>query len=202
MLFRAAYRFPRLRRRLGLDSQDIPLIFRLGARGLKLTVLTQDHGDAPTDVRLDLMLNNRDPWLRHDAAWTAIPTLYYPPDYLGRPEVQNTSVLWQPPDVQRLSGGGGSREPDGAHSHVVLRTGMDLASLAAHYSAQLEGAGWLRTDGGQDGPQAWSAWTFTHKEEPWTGAFSALRLPGAEGRYLLQVCAGRAAGESTHAERA
>lgn len=203
MFFRAAYRFPRLRRRLGLDRPGLPPFFRLGARGPKLTVMTQDHGDAPTDVRLRLILNHRDPWLRHDAAWPAIPTLYYPPDARGRPEIQDTVVLLQPPDAHDLGGGSGSREPDGAHSYVILRTGLDLTSLTAHYRAQLERVGWRLADQGLDGPQAWSAWTFTHENgEPWTGTFSALRLLGTEGRYLLQVYAGRTADATQATEQA
>lgn len=190
LAFRAAYRFPRLRRRMGLDRQEIPPLFRLGSRGPKLTVLTQDHGDDPTDVRLRLILNHRDPWLHHDAAWNAIPTLYYPPGTRDRPEIENIGVLWQPPDARELGGGGG-REPDGAHSYVILKTDLDLASLASYYSAQLEAAGWRRVDEGLDGPQAWSAWTFTHEGAPWSGAFSALRLFGTEGRHLLQVYAAR-----------
>lgn len=143
-------------------------------------------------MRLHLILNHRDPWLRHDDAWIAIPTLYYPPDSRGRPEIQHIGVLWQPYDVREIGGGRGSRGPNGAHSYVVLQTGVDLASLASHHATQLEEAGWRRADEGLDGPQAWSAWTFDHQGEPWAGTFSALRLLGTDGRYLLQVYAVRA----------
>jgi len=87
LLFRAAYRFPRLRRALQMDRKDFPAPFRLGASGPRLMVMAQDRPDAPTDVRLHLTLGRRDLWLRHDDALTAVPTLYLPPDVRGRPDI-------------------------------------------------------------------------------------------------------------------
>ena len=83
-------------------------------------------------------------------------------------------------------------ESDAAYSYVALETGLDLTALADHYAAQLERAGWSRTSEGQDGPQAWIAWTFTDgKSDSWTGTFTALRLPATPARYLLQINAVR-----------
>ena len=204
MLFRAAQRFPRLRRRLGLDRPELPTLFRvgfrLGPRGPKLAVYAQDRRNAPTDVHLVLFAGQREAWVRHDPAWSVIPRLYSPPSVSEQPEVERTGVLAPPFDARHLGGtwdgSGNRRENDGAYSYVALETDSELAAIAAHYATQLEEAGWSRTDGGQDSPQAWSTWTFADGQgRPWTGAFTALRLPeapeGAPNRYLLQLHAGR-----------
>ncbi len=205
MLFRVPQWFPRLRRRLGLDRPEIPSLFRvgfrLGPRGPKLAVYVQDRRNAPTDVHLILFAGQREARPRHDPAWAVIPRLYSPPGAREQPEDERTGVLAPPFGARQLGGnwGGGGRrrwEPDGAYSYVALEFDSDLAAIAAHYTVQFEEAGWSRTDGGQGGPQAWSTWTFAdERERPWTGAFTALRLPeapeGAPNRYLLQVHAGR-----------
>jgi hypothetical protein len=192
LLFRAAYRFPRLRGRLGLDRPELPPVFRLGARLPKLMVFAQDRRDAPTDVRLHLFTGHRDPWVAHDPAWTAIPSLISPPGVHGRPAAQDTGVLTQPFDARAAGGGwGGPPGHDGAYSFVVLETTLDLDAIVAHYAEQLEGAGWSRADGGRSGPQAWSTWTFDDEGgRSWDGTFTALRLAGFPQRYLLQVHAG------------
>ena len=81
-------------------------------------------------------------------------------------------------------------------SHLSAGTGPIPVLLAAHYAAQLEQAGWTRTEEGRSGPQSWSAWTLTdEKGRPWTGTFTALALSGPPNRYLLQIHAGRATTE-------
>ena len=70
-----------------------------------------------------------------------------------------------------------------------LETNLDLASLTDHYMAQLEVAGWTRSDEGLDGPQAWSTWPFSNNEDhPWRAVFTALHIPDTSGRYLLHLC--------------
>jgi hypothetical protein len=193
LFFRLVRRFPRLRRRFRLDRQEIPPFFRLGARAPKLWFVAQDRKGVPTDVRLNLVIKQRDPWLRHDIAWTVIPRLSSPPDTRRSREHCVTDVLHPPPDAAgRPRGGGGPYEPDGAYSYATLETGLDLTSLSSHYAAQLEDTGWTRAEEGQSGPQAWSTWTLRdQKDRPWTGAFTALRLSkgpeGAPSRYLLQI---------------
>jgi hypothetical protein len=192
LLFRAAYRFPSLRRAMGMERKNFPAPYRLGAKGPKLMVTAQDRSGAPTDVRLHLIFGRRDPWLRHDGAWTAVPTLYPPPNVRGRPAVQDIGVLHPPRGAERLSGGGGGpMEPDGAYSYAVIRTEVGLEELAAHYAAQLQEAGWSRTGGGGSGPQVWNTWTFEHEQDHWSGTFSVLRLGGEGDRYSLQIHATR-----------
>jgi len=205
MLFRVSQRFPRLRSRLGLDRPELPALlrvgFRLGPRGPKLAVYFRDRPNAPTDVHLILFAGQREAWVRHDLIRNVIPSLYSPPGIRERYEDERTGVLAPPVGARQVRGnwGGGGRrrwEPDGAYSYVALESDSDLATIAVHYAAQFEEAGWTCMDGGQNGPQAWSTWTFTDgKGRPWTGAFTALRLPeapeGAPSRHLLQVHAGR-----------
>jgi hypothetical protein len=86
--------------------------------------------------------------------------------------------------LRQRAGLGGNHE----YSAVILETDLDLATIGAHYTVQLEEAGWSRMDGGQAGPQTWSIWTFADTESgPWTGVFSALRIFETPQRYHLQV---------------
>lgn len=196
LLFRLARRLPRLRRRLRLDRNEIPPIFRLGARDPKLLVAASDRKAAPTDVRLRLVMKQRDFWAHHDIAWKIVPTLFPPRDARGLPEMGHANILHPPVGARRMSGGDSDREPDGSYSHAMLQTNADLASLSAHYADQLQEAGWTKTDEGGSGPQTWSAWiTRDEKDRPWTGTFTALALSGPPNRYLLQIHAGRTPAE-------
>ncbi len=83
---------------------------------------------------------------------------------------------------------------------VVLETDLNLADIAPHYRAELERAGWQRGDGGEDGPAAWSVWSF-HDEEraAWSAVLFILQLPqrpGASRRYVLHLQAERVEDDS------
>jgi len=98
--------------------------------------------------------------------------------------------LSPPPEARpsrRGSGGGGSSDGE-EHANTSLEIDFAPAAVEAHYARQLESAGWMRSDGGSDGPMAWSTWTFADDEgQAWEGLFTALRLSEASGRYFLQV---------------
>jgi hypothetical protein len=94
----------------------------------------------------------------------------------------------EPPAGAQQMGGGGSGGEDSFYSLATVETDMDLSSLAAHYAAQLEKAGWTRTDAGQSGPLAWHTWTLQDEEqEPWDGLFSIMKVPGKERRHMLSL---------------
>lgn len=90
-----------------------------------------------------------------------------------------------PPEGARQFGHGGSGGGDEYQSSAELRTDLSIEAIGAHYSAQLEAAGWTRTGSGSDGPLAWSTWEFKHEDEPWRGLFMALARPRSEGEYKL-----------------
>lgn len=96
----------------------------------------------------------------------------------------------RPPAGARQSVEGASGGNDRVISTARLETALDLSTLAVHYHTQLEYGGWERTDAGESGPIAWSAWTFTDEQgEPWRGLFFILKQPDVAERYLLQVSA-------------
>ena len=65
---------------------------------------------------------------------------------------------------------------------------LEIAAIAAHYTRQLEAVGWTRHAEGQDGPLAWSTWTFQDDDgQNWQGWFFALRTSDQPGKYMLQV---------------
>ena len=70
----------------------------------------------------------------------------------------------------------------------MLETDRDLVTLATHYTMQLEKGGWVRSGMGQDGPAAWSTWTFQDEEkEQWRGLFFIFNVPEREREYILEV---------------
>lgn len=97
-------------------------------------------------------------------------------------------ALFPPEGVAQISGGGGSSS-DSEHYSAHLRTSLPPAALAEHYSAQLEGAGWSRAGGGEEGPTAWSGWTFEEGGEGWVGTLVAMSPPGPSGVSFVQVSA-------------
>ena len=84
--------------------------------------------------------------------------------------------LAPPPSAELMSGGSSGGGSNNWHTSAGLETDLDLGTLASHYTAQLEKAGWQRHDGGQAGPTVWSNWQLKDKEgEPWHGTFFILK---------------------------
>lgn len=94
-----------------------------------------------------------------------------------------------PPAGAKQYGGGGSGGGVGSwHTTASLETDLDLATLLAHYSQQLEKGGWSRTGEGFSGPLAWTTWTFQDEDkENWSGLFFILKMPGKEREHALEV---------------
>ena len=165
----------------GFVSEAPPdvLLFCKGDRGPAVFVRARDCGDAPTDVRLSLIADERRSPCSprapesYEAFDSILPTLDPPPGALL---------------VPRSAGGG----YDDAESNAILETDMELAGIGAHYVPQLQNAGWTLTGRGHGGPQAWSAWSFSDEEnQPWIGLLVALRLPEPPRQHLLQIHARR-----------
>ncbi len=153
------------------------LVFCLSPRGPALTVGAYRRGGAgTTEVRLSL----------------EGPRLHSPcSDDHDRHGYEGRSVipaLFPPEGAAQLTGGGGSGS-DSEESRAYLRTGMPPAAIVGHYSAQLEEAGWSRAGGGEEGPTAWSGWTFEDAGEVWVGAFVAMSPPGPSEVRFVQASA-------------
>lgn len=94
-----------------------------------------------------------------------------------------------PPHSAQFSEGG-SGGGDRVSSSARVESDLDLAALAAHYIAQLERAGWQRTDSGESDPVAWSTWSFEDEDkEPWRALFVVLRRPDVPRTFWVQVLA-------------
>jgi hypothetical protein len=117
-----------------------------------------------TDVRLNLEMNGPFP-----------PGP--PPHMRGRLSRNIFSLLpaLEAPEGANQMGGGGGSSPNSAHAEVTLETNTDLSTLAAHYKTQLEQAGCVITEEGQNGPLAWNTWTLTEDDEQWHGFFFILK---------------------------
>ncbi|HEU4782234.1 MAG TPA: hypothetical protein VFS83_02735 [Ktedonobacterales bacterium] len=99
-------------------------------------------------------------------------------------------VIMPPPRSQQFQEGGSGGGGDRVIANARVETDLDLAALAAHYTAQLERGGWLRTDGGENDPVAWSTWNFEGEEkEPWRAFFVILKRPDVPRRYWAHIIA-------------
>jgi hypothetical protein len=152
-------------------------LFCRGERGPSLFLSAHDsaadEGDVPTDVRLRLITTSR---------YSPCAPEPYEPEF-----DRIIPNLAPPPGSYQWPGGGGGGGDD-AYSTATLQSDLDATAICAHYSEQLEGAGWSRTDGGRGGSQAWSTWSFADEgAQRWTGVFFALWLAEAPQRYFLLV---------------
>ncbi|MGE5335261.1 MAG: hypothetical protein ACM3N4_11215 [Nitrososphaerota archaeon] len=95
-----------------------------------------------------------------------------------------------PPPHSAQSSEGGSGGGDRVSSSARVETDLDLGALATHYTAQLERAGWQRTNSGESDPVAWSTWSFEDEDkEPWRALFVILRRPDVPRTAWVQVLA-------------
>ena len=153
------------------------LMFCLSSRGPALSVSAYRREAQTTEVRLRL-----DGSRRHDSPCSED---YHRHEYGDRSVIP---ALFPPEEVVQISGGGGGGS-DSEESRAHLRTGMPPAALVVHYSAQLEEAGWSRAGGGEEGPTAWSGWTFEEDGEGWVGTLVAMSPPGPSEVRFVQVSA-------------
>ena len=149
------------------------LLFCHGPRGPALWLRADAAPDAPTAVQLELLTDARHspcaPQPRAPGLWPALPSLA------------------APPRAEQFAEGGGS-STDLVQTHARLRTDRDPAAVAAHYAAQLDEAGWRRTDAGTAGPFAWSGWTFRDADgQEWRGLLTSLARPDRPGEFLLSL---------------
>lgn len=154
-------------------------VFCSDPQGAALTVSAYPGKHTGSDVRLDLNASSE-----HSpcAQRTRMPSQVV---HRGLGELIPALV---PPKGARQQNGGGGGGRDRWHSFAMLETDRDLVTLATHYPMQLEKGGWVRSGIGQDGPVAWSTWTFQDKEkEPWRGLFFIFKVPEREREYILEV---------------
>jgi hypothetical protein len=142
-------------------------------RGPALSLQATALESGATDVRLNLNVNARQsPCAAHH----------------GHRGIHDLLPSVPPPDgAQQIPQGGGGGG-DSYYSTATLHTTLDLAAVAAHYADRLRQAGWEARAQGQDGPAAWSAWTFRDDAgEEWQGLLYMLQRPAADGQYVLYL---------------
>jgi hypothetical protein len=97
--------------------------------------------------------------------------------------------LAPPPNSRQFPEGGGGGE-DHITVNARVESDLDLAALAAHYTAQLEQGDWQRADGGESDPVAWNTWNFADEDkEPWRALVVIMRRPDAPRRYWVHILA-------------
>lgn len=84
------------------------------------------------------------------------------------------------------SGGGGASFMVAASAEI--ESALPIGDLAAHYTAQLEDAGWTSLGESETDSLAWSAWSFTDDDgNDWNGTFYIVQQGGEVGSYLANL---------------
>jgi uncharacterized protein len=84
------------------------------------------------------------------------------------------------------TGSGGSERS--AYANSLLTIDLSPAELAAHYSQQLQAAGWERTSESQTDALAWSVWQFNDERgRPGVGTLLVAERPAQENALLVQI---------------
>ena len=113
---------------------------------------------------------------------------------MGRDPWQTLPPIAPPPRAEQYQEGGSSGD-DRVITSARIESDADLATLAAHYIAQLARAGWQRQASDESDPVAWSAWTFEDEQDgekqPWRALFVLLKWPGDPRRCWAQLIAER-----------
>lgn len=129
----------------------------------------------PTDVRLDINL---------EANYSPCPDIAMaPPD----PHFSEAPMptLTAPADSEVVVHGG-MMMSDQASSSAVITSGQSQGTLMAHYEAQLEEAGWQRSDGSQDAAADSSHWTLGDEQDGvWAGVLTITEV--AENQHFTSI---------------
>ncbi len=162
----------------GFVSRPVPksAVFCRGARGPALIVNADAGEDGGSDVRLLLIPEGRGaPCADEDGG-------------RDRGTASVIPLLTAPPGSYEVGGGGSSHGGDAESATSTLETDLPPGELAAHYTSQLEAAGWARLGDGSDGPSAWTSWEVPAEDGGvWKGVFFAAKFPGVGSTYELHV---------------
>ena len=144
--------------------------FRRADQGPVLMIAARTQEALPTDFRLRL------DWemIRH------MPNVRIP----QRPEGYERMPTLQPPEGMPMRGSGSGGGGDSWHSEASAETDQPVADLHAHFSQQLERAGWKRVAGSADDVTAWSTWQLPG-DGKWRGIL--LVLAARPGQRFLYV---------------
>lgn len=144
-----------------------------GPHGPWLMVTAHEQPPGPSDVRIFVNLS--------DTSLCAPPrkNMFDPPRVLGvLPELTL-------PRGARFSGGhgGGGGNDDEWVVNAIAETSLSTTDLERHYARQLADAGWVRRDGGANGPLVWSTWR-SPPPSTWDALFWVVEEPPPNQRFL------------------
>ena len=139
---------------------------------LTITPITS-NGEKPTDVRLNLDTNPRNPVCRMKT--------FEPPGTSGAAEIM---PMLKPPKGALQKGGGGGGSDDHWNSEATLETELDIKDLESHYHNQLVEARWELKENSSQGSIGLSTWSFTDEfGDQWSGILLINNL-GQENLYF------------------
>jgi uncharacterized protein len=155
----------------GQPEQGMTLCSPDGELGVMVTALPQETG-SDIDIFILAADNTRCSGAGQDTvASRLLPRLTLP---AGQP-------------VQFSATGSGGSERN-AYANSLLTIDLSPAELAAHYSQQLQAAGWQQTGESQTDAVAWSVWQFSDERgRPWVGTLLVAERPAQENALLVQI---------------
>jgi len=133
---------------------------RFEGKGPSLTITSyESNGDEPTDVRLNLDTNPRNPTCR-----------IISDPYQGIHPAENVIPILEPPKGAQQRGGGGGGSDDQYYSEATLKTELSVLELEDHYQNQLAKAGWELKETLSNSSITLSTWSFTDElGDQWSG---------------------------------
>ena len=163
---------------LGLENS---VQFCRGSRGPGLRLMALPGKEEGTDVRLSLDVGESSPCAQqaHMRKMQGMVTGAVTHAFLPK---------LVPPEGAQQTVRGMSFNVDEASSSASVQTDIGMEMLVRHYTAQLEKAGWNRTNEGESGPVAWNSWSFEDDEHvQWQGLFLLVKRQDVENQYFLHV---------------
>ncbi|MCK4938150.1 MAG: hypothetical protein KAR85_06065 [Methanosarcinales archaeon] len=133
---------------------------RFEGKGPSLTITSYaSNGNEPTDVRLNLDTNPRNPICRINSD-----------PYQGIYQAENVIPILIPPKGAQQRGGGGGGSDDQQYSETTLKTELSVLELEDHYQNQLVEAGWELKENVSNSSITLSTWSFTDElGDQWSG---------------------------------
>lgn len=140
-------------------------------RGPWLSVRVLSEGSGPGDVRIHVNTATAGPCADQTGAQAGMPRPFRILPPLAAPSGVAMETL----------GGGGSESR--VSSSGIATTTQGAVELERHFAGQFAVAGWVRQDGGVNGPLAWSTWRSTG-EGDWHGLLFVVEEPEHNQRFL------------------
>lgn len=109
-------------------------------------------------------------------------------DYHRRSQQRILPRLVHPLNAQSLGGGASESGRGEMNMYTTIKTDTPLVNLMTHYVSQIEQAGWIGIEQGQNDLLAWSSWSLIDEnQDEWRGVFFILQIINMNNNYYIHM---------------